>query len=106
MLGYGLAAGEPAETEEAARWLQLAQSGDAAAFEALLRMHEVQVARTALRLLGNRQDAQDAAQEVFLRLHRSLRKIDGAGNLAGWLYRVAVNVCHDILRKRGSADSF
>jgi RNA polymerase sigma-70 factor, ECF subfamily len=100
MLGFGLAAGEPAETEEAARWLALARSGDAGAFEALLRAHEVQVARTALRLLANRQDAQDAAQEVFLRLHRNLRQIDGAGNLGGWLYRVTVNVCRDMLRKR------
>ena len=100
MLGFGLAAGEPPETEEAARWLSLARSGDAAAFEALLRIHELQVARTALRLLGNRQDAQDAAQEVFLRLHRNLRQIDAAGNLAGWLYRVTVNVCRDMLRKR------
>src|SRR5437867_11167730 len=100
MLGYGLAAGGPAETEEAARWLHLAKSGDTAAFEALLRIHEIQVARTALRLLGNRLDAQDAAQEVFLRLHRNLRRIDGTGNLSGWLYRVTVNICRDMLRKR------
>ena len=100
MLGYGLAGGEPAETDAAARLLERAKSGDAAAFEALLRSHEVQVARTALRLLGNRQDAQDAAQEIFLRLHQNLRRIDDAGNLAGWLYRVAVNVCRDIQRKR------
>ena len=100
MLGFGLAAGEPAETEEAARRLSLARSGDAAAFEWLLRAHEVQVVRTALRLLGNRQDTQDAAQEVFLRLHRNLRQIDNAGNLAGWLYRVTVNICRDMLRKR------
>ena len=86
MLGYGLAAGESTETEQSAKLLRLAKSGDAAAFEALLRSHEAQVARTSLRLLGNRQDAQDAAQEVFLRLHRSLRKIDDAGNLSGWLY--------------------
>jgi RNA polymerase sigma-70 factor (ECF subfamily) len=105
MLGYGLAAGEPVETEEAARWLRLAKSGDAAAFEALLRTHEAQVARTALRLLGNRQDAQDAAQEVFLRLHRNLRQIDCAGNVAGWLYRVTVNVCRDMLRKRKNVAS-
>jgi RNA polymerase sigma-70 factor (ECF subfamily) len=85
--------------------LGLAKSGDAQAFEAVLRLHEAQVARTALRLLGNRQDAQDAAQEVFLRLHRNLRKIDDAGNLSGWLYRVTVNVCHDILRKRKATDS-
>jgi RNA polymerase sigma-70 factor (ECF subfamily) len=100
MLGYGLASGEPAD-----RVLSLAQSGDPAAFEALLRMHEVLVARTALRLTGNRQDAQDAAQEVFLRLHRSLRRIDDSRNLPGWLYRVTVNVCRDILRKRRNADS-
>src|SRR2546426_8547195 len=100
MLGYGLAGGEPAETEDAAKWLLLAKSGDVAAFEALLRIHEALVARTALRLLGNRADAQDAAQEVFLRLHRNLRQIDAAGNLPGWLYRVTVNICRDILRKR------
>src|SRR6266567_3272439 len=73
--------------------------------EALLRSHEAQVARTAFRLLGNRQDAQEASQEVFLRLHRNLRKIDDAGNLSGWLYRVTVNACHDILRKRKPAAS-
>ena len=105
MLGYGMAAGERAETGQTAKLLRLARSGDAAAFEALLRMHEVQVARTALRLLGDRQDAQDAAQEVFLRLHRNLGKIDDAGNLSGWLYRVTVNAFRDILRKRKATDS-
>ena len=103
MLGYGLAASEPAETEEVARLLRQAKSGDAAAFEALLRSFEVRVARTALRLLGNRQDAQDAAQEVFLRLHRRIGQIDSAGNLSGWLYRVTVNASYDILRKRKSS---
>jgi RNA polymerase sigma-70 factor (ECF subfamily) len=100
MPGYGLASGEPAD-----RVLSLAQSGDPAAFEALLRMHEVLVARTALRLTANRQDAQDAAQEVFLRLHRNLRRIDDSRNLPGWLYRVTVNVCRDIVRKRRNTDS-
>src|ERR1700692_2690881 len=80
-------------------------SGEPAAFEELLRIHEVMVARTALRLTGNRQDAQDAAQEVFLRLHRSLGRIDDSRNLPGWLYRVTVNVCRDIVRKRRNTDS-
>ena len=78
---------------------------DDAAFETLLRTHEALVVRTALRLLGNRQDAQDAAQDVFLRLHRRLGKIDDSRNVPGWLYRVTVNVCRDILRKRTSDDS-
>jgi RNA polymerase sigma-70 factor (ECF subfamily) len=80
-------------------------SGDPAEFEELLRTHELMVARTALRLTGNRQDAQDAAQEVFLRLHRSLPRIDDTRNLSGWLYRVTVNVCRDILRKRRNTNS-
>ena len=100
MLGYGLAASAPPETEEVARLLRQAKSGDIVAFEAILRLFEVRVARTALRLLGNRQDAQDAAQEVFLRLHRRISNIDSAGSLSGWLYRVTVNACYDILRKR------
>jgi RNA polymerase sigma-70 factor (ECF subfamily) len=86
--------------------LRLARSGDAGAFESLIRAHEGQVARTALRLLGNRQDAQDAAQEVFLRLHRRLGQIDDGRNLSAWLYRVTVNVCRDIQRKRIRAAPF
>lgn len=100
MPGYALASGEPAD-----RVLRQAQTGDPAAFEALMRMHEVLVARTALRLTANRQDAQDAAQEVFLRLHRNLGKIDDSRNLPGWLYRVTVNACRDIVRKRKNTDS-
>ena len=100
MLGYGLAAGDSAETVEAARLLGLAQSGDTAAFEALMRIYEVRVARTALRLLGARQDAQDAAQEVFLRLYQRISRIDTAASLSGWLYRVTVNVSYDIFRRR------
>ncbi len=98
MPGFGLAADEPS------RLLRGAQAGDAVAFEGLLRIHEAQVARTALRLLSSRQDAQDAAQEVFLRLHRRLRQIDDSRNLSGWLYRVTVNVCRDMLRHRRTSD--
>jgi RNA polymerase sigma-70 factor (ECF subfamily) len=103
MLGIALAATEPAETAEAARLLSLAKSGDAAAFEALVRIYEIRVARTALRLLGARQDAQDAAQEVFLRLYQRISRIDSAGSLSGGLYRVTVNVSYDILRRRRSS---
>lgn len=103
MLGYGLAVSALVETDEVPRLLRLAKSGDIAAFESLLRLYEVQVARTALRLLGSRQDAQDAAQEVFLRLYQRISQIDSAGNLSGWLYRVTVNASYDILRKRKGA---
>jgi RNA polymerase sigma-70 factor (ECF subfamily) len=61
------------------------------------------VLRTALRLLGNREAAQDAAQEAFLRLHRYLRRFDESRELGPWLYRIVVNVCRDLGRRRGSA---
>lgn len=80
-----------------------AAAGGLAAFDELMRRHERLVLATALRLLGNLEDAQDASQEVFLRLYRNLGKLDRAGNFPGWLYRVTVNVCHDLRRRRPAA---
>jgi RNA polymerase sigma-70 factor (ECF subfamily) len=65
-----------------------------------MRQYERLVLVTAFRLLGVLEDAQDASQEVFLRLYRHLSRVGSSGNLAGWLYRVTVNVCHDAERKR------
>jgi len=81
--------------------LEAARAGDRAAFDLLMRRHERLVLGTAYRLAGNLEDAQDASQEVFLRLYRNLAKLE-AGNLAAWLYRVTVNVCHDARRRRPS----
>ena len=71
----------------------------------MCQQHEEErlVLATALRLLGNLEDAQDVAQEVFLKLHRNLAKVEASGNLAGWLYKVTVNVCHDHRRKQPQA---
>jgi RNA polymerase sigma-70 factor (ECF subfamily) len=77
-----------------------AKAGDLAAFDRLMRQYERLVLVTALRLLGDLEDAQDASQEVFLRLYRNLNKVGASGDLSGWLYRVTVNVCHDARRKR------
>jgi RNA polymerase sigma-70 factor (ECF subfamily) len=85
------------------RLLADARSGDRAAFEQILIRHQRQVYLTALRLLGCREDAQDAAQEVFLRLHKHLHRIANARTLGSWLYRVTVNVCRDMYRRREPA---
>jgi RNA polymerase sigma-70 factor (ECF subfamily) len=82
------------------RWMEEAQAGDAASFEQLLKAHEVLVLRIAQRLLLDRDEARDAAQEVFLRLHRSLNRFDLERPLKPWLYRTTVNICHDFRRKR------
>jgi RNA polymerase sigma-70 factor, ECF subfamily len=80
--------------------LERAQSGDVDAFNDLMRLHEKQVLGTALRLLGNLEDAQDAAQETFLRLYKSLNRLPDIQEIKGWLYRVTVNVCNDMHRAR------
>src|SRR5205823_5080383 len=61
--------------EDRERTVEAAKAGDPAAFERLMRQHERLVLATALRLMGNLEDAQDVAQEVFWRLHRNLRKV-------------------------------
>jgi RNA polymerase sigma-70 factor, ECF subfamily len=77
-----------------------AKAGDAAAFERILEAHAALVLRTAERLLLNEADAADAAQEVFVRLHKSLKKFDDEREVIPWLYRMTVNICHDVRRRR------
>ena len=70
-------------------------------FDALMRAHERQVLGVALRLTGNLEDAQDVAQEVFLRLHRHRGSLADHA-IAPWLYRVTVNICADLSRRKRS----
>jgi RNA polymerase sigma-70 factor (ECF subfamily) len=70
----------------------------AVGFDDLVAAHRQRVVRTAYRILGNLDDAQDVAQEVFVRLLANLDKIDG--DAQAWLYRVTVNACHDHFRRQ------
>lgn len=78
-----------------------AKLGDLDAFDQIMRLHQKQVLMTALRLLGNMEDAQDAAQETFLRLYKSLNRLPDVLEMKSWLYRVTVNICNDVHRQRG-----
>jgi RNA polymerase sigma-70 factor, ECF subfamily len=98
------AGGVDARDEELIRLVRQAKAGDTAAFETILVRYQRQVLLTALRLLNrNLEDAKDAAQQVFLRLHRSLHQLDENRHFASWLYRITVNVCRDMLRARRPA---
>jgi RNA polymerase sigma-70 factor (ECF subfamily) len=90
----------PAERRlETAGLLERAVAGDLAAFEDIVRMHEKQVLNTAWRLLGSLEDAQDTAQEAFLRLFSNLKRLDDVRQVRPWLYRVTVNLCFDHRRR-------
>lgn len=100
----GLMAMEPGRAVESVRettdLLSRARGGDLAAVEQLIRRHERQVFRTALRLLRKVEDAEDAAQEVHLRFYKNLRRLKLNHDVMPWLYRVTVNVCRDLNRRR------
>lgn len=80
--------------------VEQAGRGDEAAFELLLRRHEGRVLRV-LRLLGvPRQDREDVAQEVFVRVFRHLQGYRRQQAFSGWVYRIAVNASHDYHGRR------
>jgi len=69
------------------------RAGDPRAFEDLVRIHQHRVFGVALRMLGSRAEAEDIAQEVFLRVHRAMRDFRGEARLSTWLYGIASNLC-------------
>jgi len=75
------------------------RAGDAAAFDELMMATERKVVATAWRLLGDREDARDAAQEVYLRVFKYLGRFREGEDFQAWLYRITVNVCRDAARK-------
>jgi RNA polymerase sigma-70 factor (ECF subfamily) len=87
------------EPERMAKVIAQAIAGDRAAFEEIVVRHERRVLTLAYRLLGNMDDAQDAAQETFLRAFKYLRRFDSSRPLEPWLVSMAVNVCRNLGRK-------
>ncbi len=76
------------------------QHGDTDAFELLVAAYEKNVFNVALQMTGNREDAQDMAQEAFLKAYSSLSSFRGDSKFSSWLYRIVSNVCLDYKRKQ------
>ncbi len=83
--------------------VERAGGGDARAFGDLVGRYEDRVLSIAWRLLRNRDDAMDAAQETFVRMYKYLRTFDRNGDLGAWIYQIAVNVCRRMGARRSRA---
>jgi RNA polymerase sigma-70 factor, ECF subfamily len=83
-------------------WEALARvaAGNADAFAALVESHQERLLRLCERLLGDAEEARDAAQEVFLKAYRKAGEVRPQGQVYTWLYRIAVNHCLNRLRRR------
>jgi RNA polymerase sigma-70 factor (ECF subfamily) len=89
----------PAETEAAL--VARAQAGDVSAFERLSGAYADRLFMLLLRLLGDRGEAEDVAQEVMLRAWRGIARFRGQSSYFTWLYRIAVNEANRALEQRG-----
>ena len=98
MQARGAASADP-DAELVRRW----QGGDIAAFEALVSRHERRVFRLLMRMLGNREEAEDAAQEAFLSLYRHGHRFRGEARFSTFVYRVAANAALNRRRSLGRA---
>jgi RNA polymerase sigma-70 factor (ECF subfamily) len=97
-----LPAENPADAETALDHdlVRRAQRGEESAFEALVNRHQARAWRVARNLVPNDEDAQDLAQEAFVRVFRSLASFDFAYPFTTWLYRIVTNLAIDHLRRR------
>jgi RNA polymerase sigma-70 factor (ECF subfamily) len=80
--------------------VQKCKNGDLDAFDQLVKRYETKVYSLAYRFTGNHADANDLAQETFIRVYQALSSFRGDSSFATWLYRVASNVCRDELRRQ------
>jgi RNA polymerase sigma-70 factor (ECF subfamily) len=76
------------------------QRGEKDAYQAIHERYEERVHRVCRRMLGRREDAQEAAQETFIRVYTALGKFNGRYQLGAWITRIATNVCLDQIRAR------
>lgn len=81
-------------------WLHQAQKGEAQAFSMLVETYQKPVYNLCYRMLGNAEDAEDAAQETFLRAYKAMKAYDNSRPFSTWLLSIAAHYCIDQIRRR------
>src|SRR6266446_516548 len=92
--------GVSARVEEDRELVRRAQKEDKEAFEELVRRHQNRVFAVAGGVLRNREDVEDIAQQVFLKAYFSIKRFDQRAAFSTWLYKITMNECWDLLRKK------
>lgn len=87
------------ENEEL-RWIEAARRGDQNAFSKLVQAYQIPVYNLSYRMLGNAQEAEDAAQEAFLRAYKRLSTYQPDRKFSNWILSIASHYCIDRLRRR------
>ena len=87
-------------SEQEALWIEAARKGDDLAFGRLVESYQKPVFSLCYRMLGNSNDAEDAAQETFIRAYRHLKRYDPNRSFATWLLSIASHYCIDRMRKK------
>lgn len=86
--------------EELVRWCQRTLPDDSRAFEQLVAQYKGRVFATTYRIMGNRQEAEDQAQETFIKVYRNIRGLQEPATLPAWITRIAINTCMDALARQ------
>jgi RNA polymerase sigma-70 factor, ECF subfamily len=89
----------PDATRES-EWIKEAAQGNSGAFAELVRLHRMRVVRTAFGVLGSQEEAEDVAQDVFIKVWHNLKDFQPETSFGSWLYRITVNASIDVLRHR------
>lgn len=87
-------------SNDEAVWLAQAQQGDEQAFARLVEQYQRPVYNLCYRMLGDGYEAEDAAQETFLRAFKAIRRYDSSRPFATWLLSIASHYCIDLIRRR------
>ncbi len=82
-----------AERDDEAEWIRRSLEGDPAAFEELVKRYQRMIHSLTYRMTGSLSDAEDLAQETFIRAYRRLASFRGDASFSSWLYRIGVNAC-------------
>ncbi|TXK79126.1 RNA polymerase sigma factor SigW [Paenibacillus sp. N3.4] len=83
-----------------ARLAKLARNGDRNAFAELVDLYKDKIFHLAYRMLHNKQEAEDAVQETFLRVYTNLHRYDENQKFSTWIFRIGTNLCIDKLRRK------